>query len=347
MADDPATLTSTIPVIDFADFPTGPAALSASGQDHRALARSIRSACREHGFFYVVGHGIERALTDRLERLSRTFFARPEADKLAISMDRGGRAWRGYFPVGHELTSARPDRKEGLYLGAELPVDDPRVVAGLPLHGSNLFPANLPGFRDTALATMDALTALGHRIMAALALSLGLSPSYFHERYTADPLILFRIFHYPPNIDDQPAQSPAPPWGVGEHTDYGLLTILYQDAVGGLQVKTPGAWIDAPPVPGSFVCNLGDMLDRMTGGLYRSTPHRVRNASSQGRLSFPFFFDPGFDARVRSIDPGAEVIDDAGERWDRRSVHTFEGTYGEYLLAKVAQVFPQLGATHL
>jgi isopenicillin N synthase-like dioxygenase len=195
----------------------------------------------------------------------------------------------------------------------------------------------LPGFRETVLDYMTALTALGHRLMAQLALSLELDAGYFASRYTADPLILFRLFNYP--------SRPTPPevqWGVGEHTDYGLLTMLLQDDVGGLEVKTPSGWIAAPPLPHSFVCNIGDMLDRMTGGLYQSTPHRVAvNRSGRDRLSFPLFFDPNFDARVQRL-PGVEASDDSASRWDRANVHAFHGTYGDYLLAKVAKVFPQL-----
>ena len=107
-------------------------------------------------------------------------------------------------------------------------------------------------------------------------------------------------------------------------------------------MKSPGGWLDAPPIPNAFVCNIGDMLDRMTGGFYRSTPHRVRNPS-RARLSFPFFFDPNVDAEVKPIDPGSAVIDDREQRWDRSSVHEFRGTYGDYILAKVVNVFPELG----
>jgi isopenicillin N synthase-like dioxygenase len=115
-----------------------------------------------------------------------------------------------------------------------------------------------------------------------------------------------------------------------------------QDDAGGLQLKSRDGWIDAPPTPGSFVCNLGDMLDRMTGGLYRSTPHRVRNAARRDRLSFPFFFDPNWNAEVAPI-PGCRAErDDRDERWDRASVHAFRGTYGDYLLGKVSKVFPEL-----
>ena len=134
-----------------------------------------------------------------------------------------------------------------------------------------------------------AMTVLGHILMEGIALSLGLNPSYFADRYTQDPLILFRIFNYPP--DTAPLDE-KPRWGVGEHTDYGVLTILKQDDSGGLEVQGRSGWMEALPIPGTFVCNLGDMLDRMTGGWYRSTPHRVRNPTGRNRLSCPFFFDP-------------------------------------------------------
>ena len=154
-------------------------------------------------------------------------------------------------------------------------------------------------FRETVLEYLEAMTRLGHELMRGIALSLGLSETYFADRYTSDPLILFRIFNYPAQ-PSRPKENKS--WGVGEHTDYGVLTILRQDSTGGLQVKSRSGWIDAPPLPGSFVCNIGDMLDRMTGGLYRSTPHRVRNPGGQDRLSFPFFFDPNFNAEVKPIE---------------------------------------------
>jgi isopenicillin N synthase-like dioxygenase len=252
-------------------------------------------------------------------------------------MSHGGRAWRGYFPVGGELTSGQPDLKEGLYFGTELDESDPRVRAGTPMHGANLFPSNIPDFRKAVLEYMAALTRLGHKVIAGIALSLGLPESYFADRYTADPLILFRIFNYPPSsasLDLQPSE------GVGEHTDYGLLTILRQDMSGGLEVKVGSEWVAAPPLANSFICNLGDMLDRMTAGHYRSTPHRVRNVTSHNRLSFPFFFDPNFDVEVKPI--CGSLLDNKDERWDHASVHEFHGTYGDYLLNKVGKVFPQL-----
>lgn len=329
------TVIQELPIIDVAPL------FTASGRSE--VAEHISRACREQGFFYVVGHGIDPALVQRLEALSHEFFERDEATKLRWRMELGGRAWRGYFPLGGELTSNRPDWKEGLYLGTELDASAPEVVAKTPVHGANLFP-DVVDFRETILAYMQAVTHLGHRLMEGVALSLGLDEQYFFDRYTADPLILFRLFNYP--------SQPVPEgldvqWGVGEHTDYGLLTILHQDSIGGLQVRTPQGWIDATPIPGAFLCNIGDMLDRMTGGLYRSTPHRVaRNTSGSDRLSFPLFFDPNFRARVQPIGglPVVEQQDDSAQRWDKTNVHAFHGEYGDYLLNKVSKVFPQLRA---
>jgi isopenicillin N synthase-like dioxygenase len=312
--------------------------LAGDAGERARTAAEIGAACRDLGFFYAVGHGVPDVSVERLARLARDFFASDLERKLAIDMARGGRAWRGYFPVGRELTSGAPDRKEGLYLGAELGPDHPKVVARTPLHGANLFPAWIAGFREAVLEYMAALTDLGHVLARGLSLSLGLDAEHFARRYTGDPFVLFRIFSYPPFAPEGP-----PAWSVGEHTDYGLLTMLWQDDTGGLEVKTASGWVAAPPVPGSFLCNLGDMLDRMTGGRYHSTPHRVLNPADRARLSFAFFFDPSFDAEVEPIDPDRPAVDDRAERWDAASVHEFHGTYGEYLLAKVARVFPELG----
>ncbi len=315
---------SNVPVIDI------------SGDPHIA-AQGLRAACLEHGFFYIAGHGVSDELIARLDTLSHQFFGLPVEEKMKIRMELGGRAWRGFFRLGDELTSGKPDQKEGVYFGSELSDDHPEVQAGTPMHGRNLFPQTLPDFGPTVLEYMAAVEQVGHRVMERLALSLGLEPSYFADRYTTDPLTLFRIFHYPST-----APSPDENWGVGEHTDYGVLTILRQDEIGGLEVKTPQGWISAPPLPGTFVCNIGDMLDRMTGGLYRSTPHRVRNESGRSRLSFPFFFDPNFRAEVRPIEGLEKAQEDRDERWDKASVHEFQGTYGDYVLGKVSKVFPQL-----
>ena len=326
-----------VPEIDVTPFITGHG-------EQLAVARMIDEACRETGFFSIVGHGVDSGLRTRLESQSQHFFAFDDAEKSSIAMAHGGRAWRGWFPVGGELTSGVPDQKEGIYFGAELAADDPRVRRGVPLHGPNLFPSRPPAFRATVLDYLDAMTTLGHTMMRALGLALGLEAEWFDHTLTADPIILFRIFHYPPL--DAAAANDEHAWSVGEHTDYGLLTMLGQDGTGGLQVHAPDGWVDVPADRDAFVCNIGDMLERMTGGRYRSTPHRVRNTSTVSRLSFPFFFDPGWDAEVRRV-PGVETGTSTRAdhpRWDGADVHELSGTYGEYLLGKVSKVFPELGS---
>src|SRR5271154_2432118 len=181
-----------LPVIDVTPLAGGGAGTVVAGRAAAGtVAEQIQAACRDRGFFYVTGHGVPAELLDELAAASAEFFALPAADKLEIAMERGGRAWRGYFPVGGELTSGQPDLKEGLYFGAELPGDDPRVLAGLALHGRNLFPQQVPRLRPLVLAYLDALTGLGQAVLGGVALSLGLDPGYFVTGDTEDPTILF------------------------------------------------------------------------------------------------------------------------------------------------------------
>jgi len=301
--------------------------------DEPGAAEAIDHACRHIGFFAVPLDAPLRGLRDEVIALAAEFFARPDADKDAYAMRHGGTAWRGWFPLGGELTSGVPDRKEGFYFGAELPAD-PR-----PLHGPNLWPSEPAGLRTAVNAWMATMEALGQQVLALMAEGLGLDPEFFRSGLTAAPTPLFRVFRYPPH----PAGDSAT-WGVGEHTDYGLLTLLATDGTPGLEVKAHGEWVAAPADADLVICNLGDMLDRVTGGRYRSNPHRVRNHAGRDRYSLPFFLDPGWHAVVEPIDlPDAWTVPlDAAERWDRANLRDVGGTYGEWLSAKVAKVFPDL-----
>ena len=319
----------TLPVIDIT-----PLRGDADAAARLAVAGAIRDASESAGFFHVVGHGIEPEVLDRLQVEARRFFDLPEAEKRKIEMARGGIAWRGWFPLRGELTSGRPDNKEGLYLGEELGADDPRVAAGWPMHGANLWPDALPELRPAVTAFFDGARDAAAAVMEGVSLSLGLDAQYFARAYLKRPTLLFRIFQYPP--------TPRSEWGVGEHTDYGLLTLLAQDEIGGLEVKTRDGWIDVPPLPGALVCNIGDMLERLTGGRFVSTPHRVVNRSDRTRLSFPFFYDPDFEA-IMTPAPGA-APGTKTQRWDDADVHAVEGPYRDYLLTKVGRVFPALRA---
>ena len=300
--------------------------------DHDADAR-IDAACRSVGFFAVPLDQPLRARRDELIALAAEFFALPEHEKSIVSMAEGGTAWRGWFPLGGELTSGVPDGKEGYYFGAELP-PDPR-----PMHGPNLWPARPAGLQVAVTDWMAAMEALGQELLSLMAAGLGLPITFFRDGLTAEPTPLFRIFRYPP----QPAGDTSS-WGVGEHTDYGLLTLLATDGTPGLQVNSYGEWLDAPADADLVICNLGDMLDRLTGGRYRSNPHRVRNHAGSDRYSLPFFLDPGWHASVEPIEFGDEYAApvDAVARWDRANLCEISGTYGDWLSAKVAKVFPDL-----
>lgn len=296
-------------------------------------AEQIDRACREVGFFAVPLPHTMQSLRDELIAAMAEFFALPEEVKARVSMAVGGTAWRGWFPLEGELTSGVPDRKEGYYFGAELP-PDPR-----PMHGRNIWPEHPSRLQPLVTEWMAGMEQLAQSLLAQMAVGLGQPADFFASGLTAQPTPLFRIFRYPPH-----PQGDTDTWGVGEHTDYGLLTLLATDGTPGLEVKSHGAWIPAPADADLVICNIGDMLDRLTGGRYRSTPHRVRNHAGSDRYSLPFFFDPGWDAVVEPLtfDDDWQVPADAQERWDRANLRDAGGTYGQWLGAKVAKVFPDL-----
>lgn len=301
---------------------------------HAAVVASIAAACSETGFFCVEGHGIEPTLGNRLVDAAKGFFAQSEEAKAEISMDRGGRAWRGWFPLGGELTSGEADAKEGIYFGTDLPPTHPAVLASTPLHGANLYPREPEGLAGLVDEWMAAVTAVGQELLKAMALGLGLEADWF-DRWCAEPLVMFRIFHYP-----APPVAPEVERGVAEHTDYGLLTLLAQDDTGGLEVEGPGGWEAVAPSEGVIVCNLGDMLERTTGGRYRSTLHRVRRPE-RDRISMPLFLDPNWNALVEPVD-GVRATRTGAVTWDGSDPLEGPTRYGDYLSAKVSRVFPEL-----
>ena len=296
-------------------------------------AREIDRACRQFGFFAIRNHGVSDDLRSALLSAAIDFFGRSDEEKQSVALAHGGSAWRGWFPLGGELTSGVPDLKEGYYFGRELPAD-PR-----PMHGPNIWPASPASLRPLVTEWMDTMELLAQFVLSMMAEGLGLAPDFFCSDLTAEPTPLFRIFRYPPH----PANA-ADRWGVAEHSDYGLLTLLAHDGTAGLRVKVGEEWIDAPHDPKLIICNLGDMHDRLTAGRYRSTPHRARNLSSADRYSLPFFLDPGWDAVIETVDldDGWVAPADADRRWDRANLRELSGTYGDWLAAKVSKVFPDL-----
>lgn len=257
------------------------------------VAALLGTACRETGFFYVTGHGIsERRLRETFEA-SRRFFGLDVALKRELAMSRVGNN-RGYVEIGHERLdlAAAPDRKEAFNIGLELAAGDPETAR--PFRGVNAWP-DLPGWRDRMLDYYQACLKLGCLIHQGFSLDLGLPEMFFADKFDA-PTATLRLLRYPPAPDAAVSGPQAP--GAGAHTDYGNLTLLAIDGVAGLQVRRrDGVWLDAPYVPGAFICNIGDCLMRWSNDVYVSTPHRVATPE-QERYSIAFFLDPNPDAPV-------------------------------------------------
>ena len=282
-----------LPIINIAD-------LSAQDLDKRKqVGRDLRVACLDKGFFYCTGHGIPQGLIDAVLVQARLFFSQNLATKQKVDKTRSS-CNRGYEHLGGQTLEANtlPDNKEGFYIGLDLPEEDPRVVAGRFNRGPNLWPQELPGFKSTMQAYFSAMQDLGERLMDGIALSLNLDEDYF-SGFKKDPFAILRLLHYPP----QNTNASANEKGAGAHTDFGGLTLLLQDAVGGLQVfdHSTQAWISAKPVTGSYIVNLGDMISRWTNDQYQSTLHRVINSSGKERYSVPFFYSGNPDHQVSCI----------------------------------------------
>lgn len=273
---------------------------SADPAIRQAVGEEIRAACLDLGFMYIVGHGVSPETRAAVFAETAAFFALPEDRKLALNMENSvGNA--GYEPMRAQTLEAGgpPDLKEGFYIGEELPLDHPRVVAGGFNLGPNQWPENAPNFREVMSAYYDEMLVLGELLMRGVALSLRLDEDFF-EYYCNEPLAGLRLLHYPP----QPANAHPDEKGCGAHTDFGGITMLMQDDNGGLQVMDAnGEWIHAPPMAGSYIVNLGDMVARWTNDRYRSTLHRVVNFSGRERYSIPFFYSGRLSHEVAAL-PG-------------------------------------------
>lgn len=279
-------MTLAVPVLDVAPLASGDPAARAEA------AAAIGAASRDVGFFYVAGHGIPDAVIAAAIAAARGFFALPEDRRRAVQARPG--AW-GYTPLFDSThPGQKPDATEGFEVGREAPGTS-----------RNQWP-DLPGFRDAVAAYYDAVLALGLRLMRGYALHFGLPERHFDPLFAA-PIANLRLAHYPGGA----AVRAVSEYGTGAHTDHGVLTLLWQDGVGGLEVCLDGAaWLPVPPRPGTLVVNLGELLTRWSGGRLRSTLHRVHAPAGVDRLSMPFFLYPGADvvidpADLPSTPPGA------------------------------------------
>lgn len=277
---------STIPLIDLST------SVVPGDVDYANLAARLDTVAREVGFCYLIGHGVCPALFDDLLAATKTFFTLPEAEKMKVYIGRS-KNHRGYVPEGEEVfAGGSKDKKEAFDLSIELPADDPDAV-GNPLLGPNQWP-EVPGFEANVMAYYGAVFHLGRILMRGFAVALGKEPQHFDALITKPPSQL-RLVHYP--FDPEAHDSV----GIGAHTDYECFTLLHATEPGLEVLNGNGQWIDAPPLPGAFVVNIGDMMEILSNGTYVATSHRVRKTTAE-RYSFPLFFTLDYHTEVVPLD---------------------------------------------
>lgn len=306
-----------IPIIDITNL------ASPEPAERSRVAEALGHAARDVGFFYVRGHGVDEALFDGLLEAARRFFAQPLGVKMA-SYIGGSENHSGYVPEGEEVfESGKIDAKEAFDVG----LDRAGGEGGSPMAGANLWP-DLPGFREPVAAYYAAISDLARRMFRGFASALGLPEDHFDAHLSAPPSQL-RMIHYPHNAEAAPDQQ-----GIGAHTDYEFFTLLRGTAPGLEVMNGEGRWIDAPPQPGCFVVNIGDMLEAWTNGAFVATSHRVRKVAEE-RYSFPFFATVDYWTTVA---PHPTFVN------AERPARYPSLVSGEHLLAQTAKTFSYLKA---
>jgi len=318
-----------LPILDLSLLDQGPEAASRFRDD-------LRAATHDVGFFYLTGTGVTPELEERLLQAAHDFFALPEAEKLAIENVTSPH-FRGYTRVGGERTQGRVDWREQIDIGPERdPIHDPEGPGYNRLVGPNLWPAAQPELKDVVTEWHDHLTGVARKLLRAWALALGAEEQYF-DRHFGDPQTLIKIVRYPGKDD------PTPQQGVGAHKDSGVLTLLWvEPGKGGLQVERDGEWVDAPPVPGAFVVNIGELLEYATQGYLTATNHRVISPMyPDERISVPFFFNPALDARLPIIELPEELASEVRGVTDDPT-NPIHATYGENALKSRLRAHPDV-----
>jgi isopenicillin N synthase-like dioxygenase len=305
-----------VPILDLT-------ALTAGG-DIAPIAAKLRHACVTTGFFYVANHGIPQSVIDELFATTKRYFDLPMEQRLNHRMDEKFR--RGFMPQGiNQHPGFAPDIKESYEIGVDLPLSDPDVAAGLPLHGPNRWPEECPWLRAASEAYFEQAQSLGKRLLKVCAASLDMQQDHFLQ-FCTKPMVQMRLFHYPP----QEPMSDEKAFGVAPHTDYGMITLLLQDPIGGLELKKrDGEWIGAPYIPGTLVINIGDLFQRWTNDTYTSNLHRVVNRTGKERYSIPMFFNLDYNAMVSCL-PTCQSADNPPKHAPIKS--------GDYLLSRFRDV---------
>ncbi|KAI7850158.1 hypothetical protein BDC45DRAFT_609081 [Circinella umbellata] len=307
-------MTVTIPILDLSKFqPDNPEA-AASTQE---FLNELYTAMHEVGFFYVRNHGVKSEILQAGFETSKAFFDLPLEEKLKIEKIHSPH-FRGYTQLYQEITDYKEDNREQVDIGREFPAEP--ITDGRPLYssmrGPNLWPENLPEFKNHILELMQAMTDVGITILRAMAKSLRVvDEAAFMEMFNDDYCARMKLTRYPgmKNAVDKPLDHGL---GVGPHKDYGFLALLLQDSIGGLQVQShDGQWIDATPIPGTFVVNIGETLERLTNKTFIATTHRVlNNPDDRDRFSIPVFLAPSLDTHVpQALTPATPAKQETGK----------------------------------
>ncbi len=306
-----------LPIIDISPLH------SENRDEWQPVIRQIDQACRELGFFYVTGHGIPQTQFDQIESMANALFAQPLAAKQAISIENSAnhRGW-GRLSAEKLDPEGELDCKESFDMALDLSPYHSQVARCPHLYGPNQYP-NVAGFAQALNQHYSLTLDVGIKILKAMALALGEEEQFF-SRYFTFPISVLRLLHYPSQMQQTN--------GAGAHTDYGCITLLYQDQSGGLQVlNRQDQWIDASPVPGSFVVNIGDLMQRWTNDVYRSTKHRVSSPTTgKTRFSMPFFVEPDFDTPISTL--ASCLSDGSGEGYPMI-------TAGDWILSRFADTY--------
>lgn len=278
-----------IPIIDVSALESG------DGTALQRVADKLCSAAQTVGFFYIENHGVSQLLIEEALTLARQFFNATEEEKRAVAISPFHRGWlrRGEAQM---YGNQEPDFKESFVWGLDIEEDDSDFRVGGRLLAPNQWPGFMPDMRGKLVTYFQEAQICGQRLLKAFAMGLDIDPEFFLKDFNK-PVSRGSLICYPPQKSPSVAH-----FGSGAHTDYGTLTLLYQDEVGGLQIKgKSGAWLSATPIKGTYVVNIGDLLARWSNDRFESTPHRVVSSTNRTRYSLAMFVDPNWDAAVEPV----------------------------------------------
>lgn len=294
-----------IPVIDIEGLRVG------TSEEAMIVAKQLGEACRNVGFFYVKNHGIDSELIDQTFDMANNFFSLPLNQKLNYLMEKNSYCFRGYSPVLSELADGKRNSYELMEFSVDFDPTSPEVIDRKPMHGPNVWP-EIPNYRNTITSYIDEMNNLGFHLMRGIALSLNLEQDFFYKAFNGKSFWQFRTVNYPEATDVDQMSKDLPEFerrmesiergdhNCGAHTDYGCLTILLANSEGLQILGKNDKWFDAPVIPDTYICNIGDMLQYWTKDLYVATKHRVLTGNP--RISLPFFFQPDYETVVQPIE---------------------------------------------